>query len=155
VVNGNDWYQTGVGTSQRTTDRYKQVVFDGVVASKDASGNTVYTPNTRPVELTQTYYTSILGRVGTAFIEDGSWARLRYATLSYALPASLLSPTKYIKGVELSVTGRNLILLTGYTGADPETSAAGAGVRGGGSNGFDFGNVPATRGVDMAVRVNF
>ncbi|MBH8558501.1 SusC/RagA family TonB-linked outer membrane protein [Hymenobacter negativus] len=155
VINGNDWYQTGVGTSQRTADRYKQVVFDGVVASKDASGNTVYTPNTRPVELTQTYYTSILGRVGTAFIEDGSWARLRYATLSYALPANLLSPTKFIKGVELSVTGRNLILLTGYTGADPETSAAGAGVRGGGSNGFDFGNVPATRGVDMAVRVNF
>ncbi len=155
VINGNDWYQTGVGTSQRTVDRYKQVVFDGVVATKDASGATVYTPNTRPVELTQTYYTSILGRVGTAFIEDGSWARLRYATLSYALPASVLSPTKFIKGVELSVTGRNLILLTKYTGADPETSAAGAGVRGGGSSGFDFGNVPATRGVDMAVRVNF
>ncbi|WP_210518505.1 SusC/RagA family TonB-linked outer membrane protein [Hymenobacter terricola] len=155
VINGNDWYQTGVGTSPRTVDRYKQVVFDGVVATKDASGNTVYAANTRPVELTQAYYTSILGRVGTAFIEDGSWARLRYATLSYALPASLLSPTKFIKGVELSVTGRNLILLTKYSGADPETAAAGAGVRGGGSNGFDYGNVPATRGVDMAVRVNF
>ena len=163
VINGNDWYQTGVGTSPRTVDRYKQVVFDGVVAplnpdgtiKRNTDGSVTYSPNTRPAELTQAYYTSILGRVGTAFIEDGSWARLRYATLSYALPASLLSPTKFIKGVELSVTGRNLLLLTNYTGADPETSAAGAGVRGGGSNGFDFGNVPATRGVDMAVRVNF
>ncbi|GAB3587648.1 SusC/RagA family TonB-linked outer membrane protein [Hymenobacter daeguensis] len=155
VINGNDWYQTGVGTSQRTADRYNTVTFDGVVAVKNPDGSTSYVANTRAVELTQTYYTSILGRVGTAFIEDGSWARLRYATLSYALPASLLSPTKFIKGVELSVTGRNLVLLTNYTGADPETSAAGAGVRGGGSNGFDFGNVPATRGVDMAVRVNF
>jgi hypothetical protein len=53
------------------------------------------------------------------------------------------------------VTGRNLVLLTNYTGADPETAAAGAGVRGGGSGGFDYGNVPATRGVDMGLRVNF
>ena len=151
VINGNDWYQTGVGTSPRTADRYKQVVFDGVVKNADGT----YAPNTRSVELTQAYYVNILGRVGTAFIEDGSWARLRYLTLSYALPASLLSPTKFIKGVELSVTGRNLVLLTNYSGADPETAAAGAGVRGGGSNGFDYGNVPATRGVDMAVRVNF
>jgi hypothetical protein len=151
VVNGNDWYQTGVGTSVRTEDRYKQVVFDGVVLGADGK----YTPNTRSVELTQNYYTTILGGVGTPFIEDGSWARLRYVTLSYAVPASLLSATKFIKGAELSVTGRNLVLLTNYSGADPETAAAGAGVRGGGSNGFDFGNVPATRGVDMALRVNF
>ena len=151
VINGNDWYQTGVGTSQRTADRYKQVVFDGVTLGADGK----YVKNTRSVELTQAYYTSILGRVGTAFIEDGSWARLRYVTLSYALPSSLLGRTKFIKGLELSVTGRNLVLLTSYTGADPETAASGAGVRGGGSNGFDFGNVPGTRGVDMGLRVNF
>ena len=154
VVNGNDQYQTSVGTSLRTLDRYKQAVFDGVVASKDAAGNTVYTPNTRSVELTQSYY-SILSGIGTAFVEDGSWARLRYVTLSYSLPAPLLSHTGFIKGVELSVTGRNLVLLTKYTGGDPETAAAGAGVRGGGSNGFDFGNVPGTRGVDMGLRVSF
>ena len=155
VVNGNDWYQTRVGTSPRTADRYNTVVFNGVVAGKDANGNTVYSANTRPVELTQAYYTSILGAAGTAFVEDGSWARLRYLTLSYALPASLLTGTRFIKGLELSVTGRNLVLFTKYTGADPETAAAGAGVRGGGSSGFDYGNVPATRGVDMALRVNF
>ncbi|WP_460501899.1 SusC/RagA family TonB-linked outer membrane protein, partial [Hymenobacter agri] len=129
VINGNDWYQTRVGTSARTADRYKQVVFDGVVVTaRDANGNaTAYAPNTKSAELTQTYYTSILGAAGTAFIEDGSWARLRYVTLSYAVPASLLSRTRFIKGVELSVTGRNLVLLTNYSGADPETSAAGAG----------------------------
>lgn len=156
VINGNDWYQTTVGTSERTADRYKQVVFDGVVANRDGAGNiTGYSPNTRSVELTQAYYTAILGGAGTAFVEDGSWARLRYVTLSYALPARLLGATKFIKGAELSVTGRNLVLLTNYTGADPETAAAGAGVRGGGSGGFDYGNVPATRGVDMGLRVNF
>jgi TonB-linked SusC/RagA family outer membrane protein len=156
VVNGNDYYQTTVGTAPRTTERYKQVVFDGVVAARDASGNTTYTPNTRPAELTQAYYTNVLGTVGTAFIEDGSWARLRYLTLSYALPARWLGGTSsFLKGIELSVTGRNLVLLTKYTGADPETAASGAGVRGGGSGGIDYGNIPATRGVDMGLRVNF
>ncbi len=151
VINGNDWYETTVGTSTRTADRYKQVKFDGVVKNADGT----YSANTKTVELTQNYYTAVLGGAGTAFIEDGSWSRLRYLTLSYALPTSLLSRTSFLKGAELSVTGRNLVLLTNYSGADPETAAAGAGVRGGGSNGFDFGNVPATRGVDMALRVNF
>ncbi|NVO84710.1 SusC/RagA family TonB-linked outer membrane protein [Hymenobacter terrestris] len=151
VVNGNDLYSTVTGTGPRTTERYKEVVFDGVVTNSDGS----YSPNARPVELTQGYYQNILGAVGTPFIEDASWTRLRYATLSYALPAALLERTGVIKGLELNVTGRNLLLLTKYTGADPETAASGSGVRGGGSNGFDYGNVPATRGVDMGLRVTF
>ena len=157
VVNGNDFYQTTVGTAPRTAERYKTVVFDGVVAARDAAGNiTGYSPNARPAELTQGYYTDVLGTVGTAFIEDGSWARLRYLTLSYALPARWLGGnSSFLKGIELSVTGRNLVLLTKYTGADPETAASGSGVRGGGSGGIDYGNIPATRGVDMGLRVNF
>ncbi|SMB97731.1 TonB-dependent receptor plug [Hymenobacter roseosalivarius DSM 11622] len=154
VVNGNDWFATRTGLSERTTDRFKEVVFDGVIATPNSDGSTSYVANTRPVELTQGYYQNILGTVGSAFIEDGSWTRLRYATLSYALPSSVFGRS-FVKGVELSVTGRNLLLLTNYSGADPETSAAGAGVRGGGSNGFDYGSVPATRGVDMGIRVTF
>jgi TonB-linked SusC/RagA family outer membrane protein len=156
VVNGNDYYQTAIGTSNRTLDRYKTVTFDGVVASRDASGNTTYTPNTRPAELTQAYYVNNLAQVGTPFIEDGSWARLRYVTLSYALPTKWIGGSNsFLKSLELSVTGRNLVLLTKYSGADPETASAGAGVRGGGSGGIDYGNIPATRGVDMGLRVNF
>lgn len=152
VINGNDWFATRTGLSERTLDRYKQVVFQGEVLGAD--GN--YSPNTKPAELTQSYFTNVLGTTGAGFIEDVSWARLRYVTLTYAVPTSLLGKTSsVIKGLELSVTGRNLVLLTNYSGVDPETSAAGAGVRGGGSTGFDFGGVPGTRGVDMALRVNF
>ncbi|WP_188809840.1 SusC/RagA family TonB-linked outer membrane protein [Hymenobacter cavernae] len=151
VFNGNDQFLTNSGLSRRTEERYKQVVFDGVVANPDGS----YTQNTRPVELTQSYYQNVLGAIGTPFIEDGSWVRLRYASLTYALPTVWLGGGKFIKGVELNVTGRNLVLLTKYSGVDPETATAGAGVRGGGSGGFDYGGVPATRGVDMGLRVNF
>jgi TonB-linked SusC/RagA family outer membrane protein len=151
VINGNDLYSTVTGTSARTANRGKQVLFEGVIANADGT----YTPNARTVELTQNYYQNILSGVGTPYIEDGSWSRLRYVTLSYSLPTSLLSRTTFLKAIELNVTGRNLVLLTNYSGADPETAAAGSGVRGGGSNGFDYGNVPATRGVDMGLRVTF
>ncbi|RSK46835.1 SusC/RagA family TonB-linked outer membrane protein [Hymenobacter rigui] len=155
VVNGNEWAAVRSGLSTRTLDRYNTAVFDGVVATKNTDGSTSYVQNTRPVELTQSYYQNILGVIGTPYIEDGSWSRLRYATLSYLVPAKLFADSKTVKGVELSVTGRNLLLFTKYSGGDPETASAGAGVRGGGSGGFDYGGVPRTRGVDMSLRVNF
>ena len=156
VYNGNEQYATRIGQSQRTLDRYKNIVIDGVVAVPDLANNTVnYVPNTRSVEATQSYYRDVLGAAGGMFVEDVNWARLRYATLTYALPKAWLGNSKVVKGVELSVTGRNLLLFTNYTGADPEVAAAGSGVRGGGSGGFDYGGVPATRGVDMALRATF
>ncbi|UOG73732.1 SusC/RagA family TonB-linked outer membrane protein [Hymenobacter tibetensis] len=156
VYNGNDQYATRVGMSERTLDRYKQIVVNGVVAVTNPDGTTSYEPNARPVEATQAYYRDQLGTVASAFVEDGSWTRLRYATLSYALPAKWLGGSAgVVKGLEVSVTGRNLVLLTNYSGVDPETSASGSGVRGGGAGGFDYGSVPATRGVDMAIRATF
>ncbi|WP_044001286.1 SusC/RagA family TonB-linked outer membrane protein [Hymenobacter swuensis] len=151
VVNGNDWLATRTGLSERTLDRYKQVVFEGVVRQADGS----FVPNTRQVELNQTYYQNILGVIGTPYIEDGSWSRLRYATLTYRLPGKLFVNSTSVRGVEVAVTGRNLLLFTKYSGVDPETAAAGAGVRGGGSGGFDYGSIPGTRGMDMSLRVNF
>jgi TonB-linked SusC/RagA family outer membrane protein len=156
VYNGNAQYATRIGMSERTLDRYKNIVIDGVVAVTDpANGNVTYVPNTKPVEATQGYYRDILGAAGGMFVEDVNWARLRYVTLSYGLPKKWLGGSNVVKGIELSVTGRNLLLFTNYTGTDPEVAAAGAGVRGGGSGGFDYGGVPATRGVDMAIRASF
>ncbi|GAA3985943.1 SusC/RagA family TonB-linked outer membrane protein [Hymenobacter antarcticus] len=155
VYNGNAQYATRIGQSERTLDRYQNIVINGVVAVTDPSGTVTYVPNTRAVEATQTYYRDILGAAGGLFVEDVNWARLRYATLTYGLPMKWLGNSKVVKGVELSVTGRNLLLFTNYTGSDPEVAAAGSGVRGGGSGGFDYGGVPATRGVDMAVRATF
>jgi hypothetical protein len=155
VYNGTAQYATRVGMSERTLDRYKPIVIDGVVAVTNPDGTVSYVPNTRAVEATQGYYRDLLGAAGGMFVEEVNWARLRYATLTYSLPKALLGNSKVVKGVELSVTGRNLLLFTNYTGSDPEVAAGGAGVRGGGSGGFDYGGVPATRGVDMALRATF
>ncbi|AMM50879.1 membrane protein [Rufibacter sp. DG15C] len=154
VVNGNEATLVSSGLSNRTLDRYKKAVFPGVVAVTGADGKVTYVPNTREVELTESYYRNIMSVVGSDFIEDASWVRLRYVTFAYSLPTKLFGKIPF-KNVELNATGRNLLLLTKYSGSDPETAAAGSGVRGGGSGGFDYGSVPGTKGVDLGIKLSF
>ncbi len=55
------------------------------------------------------------------YVEDGSFARVREVSVTYAVPRTL---TRGLRVQSLSVTGavRNLALWTRYTGTDPETS---------------------------------
>lgn len=132
------------GLSTKTLDRGTKV-FDGVIESTGVK-------NTIAVPLTQNYYQTIYANHGYDFVEDGGWYRLRYATLNYKMPAKLLEKIK-VKGLDFTVTGRNLLLITNYSGVDPEVSGSGAGVGGSGSFGFDNLGIPATRGVDFGLRL--
>lgn len=53
-------------------------------------------------------------------IEDASFMRLKALTIGYDLPKNILAKMKVIKGMNFSVTGRNLLTITNYTGQDPE-----------------------------------
>ncbi|NEU09091.1 TonB-dependent receptor [Flavihumibacter sp. R14] len=89
--------------------------------------------------------------ISTRFVEDGSYIRLKSATLSYALPKSLLSKIKS-SGAKFYVTGENLLTSTDYKGFDPEVNYAG------GSNtvqGIDFGTYPQTRNLIFGLNVTF
>lgn len=132
------------GLSTKTLDRGTKV-FDGVIESTGVK-------NTIAVPLTQNYYQTIYANHGYDFVEDGGWYRLRYATLNYKMPAKLLEKIK-VKGLDFTLTGRNLLLITNYSGVDPEVSGSGAGVGGSGSFGFDNLGIPATRGVDFGLRL--
>ncbi|MBC7567151.1 MAG: SusC/RagA family TonB-linked outer membrane protein [Pedobacter sp.] len=149
VINGNEWELVRSGLSKQTEERGKQVVFDGVVRNTDGT----FSKNTKQVELTQGYYENNLAAVGTAFIEDGSWIRLRTVTLNYTLSKKYMP--KVFSNVNLFVTGRNLLLFTNYSGIDPEVGVSGAGVRGGGAAGLDYGGVPSRRGFDLGLKVGF
>jgi TonB-linked SusC/RagA family outer membrane protein len=135
------------GLSTQTLDRGTTTVFDGIIESTGER-------NTQSVVLDQNYYQVIHRGNGPLFVEDGTWYRLRYATLSYRVPKALLSRVR-VNGLEVYATGRNLILLTNYSGVDPEVSSGGAGVGGTGSMGMDNLGVPATRGFDLGLRLNF
>ena len=134
------------GLSTKTLDRGTKV-FDGIIESTGAI-------NTIAVPLNQNYYQNIYSNQGFDFVEDGGWFRLRYATLSYKMPNKLLEKID-VKGLSFTVTGRNLLLITKYSGVDPEVSGSGAGVGGTGSFGFDNLGIPATRGIDFGLSLTF
>ena len=134
------------GLSTKTLDRGQSVIFDGIIASTGL-------PSTISVPLNQNYYQNIYRGNAQAFVEDGTWYRLRYVTLTYRVPQRPLE--RYgIKGLELTATGRNLLLFTNYSGVDPEVSSGGSGVAGTGSMGMDNLGVPGTRGFDFGLRLH-
>lgn len=61
------------------------------------------------------------------FVEDGSFLRLNYTQLSYALPAKTVRKLGLAQ-LSLYISANNVFCLTKYSGADPEVSYGGYGV---------------------------
>jgi TonB-linked SusC/RagA family outer membrane protein len=87
---------------------------------------------------------------GEQFVEDGSFVRLREATLSYNWQGEFVERIG-LSSVDLSVTGRNLLLFTDYSGIDPETNLTGPS----NGQGLDYFNNPNTRSYRFTVRLNY
>lgn len=83
------------------------------------------------------------------FVYDGSFIKLREASIGYMLPKSLLAGTK-IYDAKISIVGRNLwIIHKNLPYADPEAMIGG----GLNSYGWSIGSMPTTR--DIGVNVTF
>ena len=71
------------------------------------------------------------------YVEDAGFAKLREVTLSYNVPNRIVSQFgRGLSSMVLSISGRNLLTFTDYTGLDPEVS--------------NFGNQPIARNIDVA-----
>ncbi|HVE85251.1 MAG TPA: SusC/RagA family TonB-linked outer membrane protein, partial [Myxococcales bacterium] len=71
------------------------------------------------------------------YVEDATFFKVREVTLSYEIPPSFYD--RYLEAVRharVSVSGRNLLAFTPYSGLDPEVS--------------NFGNQPIARNIDLA-----
>lgn len=143
IFNGTMGALTYYGVSTLTEERGKSVVFDGVVEQKDGAGQTVYVKNTQPAVLNQEWFN---GRGGgftgsqEAFVQDGSWIRLRELSLSYRFDKL---KSKHIDNIDVGFTGKNLLLFApNFKGNDPETNLSGAGTN---SMGIEYFNFPQTR----------
>ena len=128
--------------------RNREIIFNGVVDNGDGT----YSPNRTPVILDSNFINTYFSTVSSNFIEDGSYIRLSYVTLAYDF-TSLLKRGCPIKHLSLTCTGRNLFLLTKYTGNDPAILAAVSGGTGG--MGIDNYNVPATRSFNFTLKASF
>ena len=133
------------------------VIIEGVVAEGDG-----YVPNTQQVDLNNDAIGSAanrwtrygFGTLGEENVEDASWVRLRQVRLTYSLPQSLMDNVRGISGVDIALTGRNLLLFTGYKGIDPETNLTGT-TQGQNGFGLEYFNNPNTRGYGVNLTVTF
>ncbi|MGI4884751.1 MAG: SusC/RagA family TonB-linked outer membrane protein [Janthinobacterium lividum] len=82
------------------------------------------------------------------WVESGSFVKLREASISYLLKPQALG----LRDLRLSVSGRNLVAFTHYSGYDPEVNAAG---QSNAVRGFDFVEVPIPRTVSVGFNASF
>ena len=86
-----------------------------------------------------------------AFVYDASFVKLREATLTYSIPGSILDKTKFIKGIDISVFGRNLwIIHKNMPYSDPEELLSSGNIQG-----YQSGAFPTTRSIGVNLKFNF
>ena len=85
-------------------------------------------------------------RFSDRWIEDGSYLRLKSATLSYVLPLK----SEYIQGLQFWVQGNNLLTFTKYLGSDPEFTMTSSVI----GQGIDLGRLSQCRSIVAGVKIN-
>ncbi|MFT3824834.1 MAG: SusC/RagA family TonB-linked outer membrane protein [Chitinophagaceae bacterium] len=141
-----DWSGTGYRTA--LYDRQRFVFPNSVIADPSNPGK--YIKNTditvKNGNGNNGFWSDNINRdVTSNYVTSGAFLKLREAVLSYNVPMSVLKKTKAIKGLTISVQGRNLLMFMAkdnyYT--DPEYSAGGSDTNGIGLN--SLGQTPPTR----------
>ena len=96
-------------------------------------------------------------RPSDAYVEDGSYLRLRNVQLGYTLPASF-SDMASISKVRIFLSAQNLITFTGYSGLDPEIGQVAdpdTGNRNVTMSGIDVGTYPLSKFYGLGLNVTF
>jgi len=88
---------------------------------------------------------------GRAFIYDASFIKLRQVDISYSLPQRLVSNLGLVRGIDLSLVGRNLwIIQKNIPYSDPQ-----AGTSAGNIQGFQGGAYPSVRNITFNISLKF
>ena len=93
-------------------------------------------------------------RTSSRFVENGSFLRMKSATLSYNLPKSALS-AMHISRLMVYATAQNLFTITKYKGFDPEVNAYAADAANGVTLGIDYGTYPVARTYVLGLNLSF
>lgn len=90
-------------------------------------------------------------RNSTRFVENGSYLRLKTATLSYTFPKSLFGNTG-IDRLRIYVSGQNVFTITDYSWFDPEVSTFGEANN---APGTDFLTFPQAKSIIFGINLGF
>jgi len=93
-------------------------------------------------------------RTSSRFVENGSFLRMKSATLSYNLPKSALN-TLHLSKLLIYATAQNLFTITSYKGFDPEVNAFTSGEGSGVTLGIDYGTYPVARTYVLGLNLSF
>jgi TonB-linked SusC/RagA family outer membrane protein len=153
IKKGGDIYDMGTslarqnGISDESAVGREEGVIGVGVMNVGTEGDPVYVPND-VVASTRTFMSYYSGRqYHEAAVMDGSYVKLREASLSYELPEKWFADN-FLQSVRLSVVGRNLAIFHKNTRhVDPEISSA--------DLGYNYGQLPSTRSIGFNVNVKF
>jgi len=81
-------------------------------------------------------------------VEDGSYLRLSNVTLSYRIPLK----SKWVRNLGVSVTARNLFVITNYSGWDPDVNSFSSGSQ---KIGVDWGSYPSAKSYLFGLNMSF
>ena len=85
------------------------------------------------------------------FVYDASYVKLREANITYSLPGTVIDRIKFVKGIDISLIGRNLwIIHKNLPYADPEENLSA-----GNAQGYQSGAYPTVRQIGANLRVKF
>ena len=144
MYNGTKAVMKRLGTHEDTESRDETFVWEGVFQD---SGE----PNNIPIARNEDFYNRYgLTGVSEDNIETVNWVRMRDVNLTYQLSPQVCERLR-LSRASVTLTARNLFLITNYTGIDPETSLGGA------SNAFgrDYFNNPNTKSYGVNLSVTF
>ncbi len=110
--------------------------------------NTSSTEPTKGEWFTGTYYPN------SAYVENGSYFRLKNVTLGYTVPENIVEKIK-LRTLRVYVQGQNLLTFTKYQGFDPEIGINQAMNWEGPELGVDRGSYPQARSVVFGVNLGF
>jgi len=91
------------------------------------------------------------GPVGTQFIEDGSFVKLRELSLAYTLDQPWVHSLTGFTSADVRIAGRNLHTWTRYTGYDPEVNLGGGEFL---TQGLDYFINPPSRSFVLSISLN-
>ncbi|HXD79626.1 MAG TPA: SusC/RagA family TonB-linked outer membrane protein, partial [Puia sp.] len=87
----------------------------------------------------------------SAYVEDGSYVKLKNLVIGYTLPARLLDWARLSK-LRLYFSSQNILTVTKYKGLDPEIGFQGGNAT---QNGIDNGTYPSSRYFTLGMNVAF
>ena len=135
-------------TADTQFDRFLPLIMPGVLENGQ--------PNNIQISSSQVYYGNSItnGAPYESAIYDMTYIKLREASFSYSLPASLINKTPF-GGISLSVSGTNLWYYAPnfpkYVHFDPEASSTGVG----NGRGFEAMSGPSARRYGASIRLTF